>query len=364
MRFKAFAAALLLVLAASPAQAETSDFLGVWAAATPDQSGIARLVVVPGTGNRLDIHVYGRCEPRECDWGSHPARLYSAGPDSKEIVAVGAEFDTGSAHKRLLLRPAIGHVLRIEMQTDYPEASGRQDFATSASLAFTGDWNEAPRTAEPTPAPPATMPAPPTVAAPPPMVAAAEPAPVESPPPPSKPSDDSWFGSSSFIGIGPRQPAGYASAAGEDCTPFSPTQVRASNTDGSWRLGDFSHRLANFGPSQERALRALAVLNVYHFDEECFVTREAPAMRYWKRAGLIPKESVAGEVCIGLDPSAVKTEKNAEGWSVVSGMGALLDFGDDRDAAERAASIIKTYKLNRQCFAGPPGTGLQYWLSQ
>jgi len=360
MRFRAFALAILLVVPAMPALAATSDFLGVWTATAPDASGIARLVVIPGTGDKLNIHVYGRCAPRECDWGIHPARLYSIGPDVKEIASIAADFDTGTAHKRLTLHPSVGGALRIEVQTDFPETSGRTNYSTSSALEFTGAWNEAPRVAEAPPAPTPPTSAPPPAA--PATVAAAEPAPVETPPPPTKPSDDSWFGNSSFIGIGPRLPAGYEPAAGEDCTPFNPAQVRASYTDGSWRLGDFSHRLANFGPSQENALRALAVLNVYHFDEQCFVTREAPTMLYWKRAGQIPKESVGG--CIGLDPAAAKAAKNQSGWSVVSGMGVLLDFGDDQQAAERAASIIRTYKLNRQCFAGPPGKGLQYWLSQ
>ncbi|MEI9990444.1 MAG: hypothetical protein WDM86_10420 [Rhizomicrobium sp.] len=346
MRFRAFAFAMLLVLAAGPASAASADFLGVWTAATPDAGGLARLVIAPGTGGRLDIHVYGRCQPRACDWGLHPARLYSVGPDSTEIASIAAEFDTGTAHKRLTLRPSVGRALRAEVQTDFPDASGRGNYATSTPLEFSGAWNEAPQVAEPPPA----------------AVAAA--APVETPPPPTKPSDDSWFGNSGFIGIGPRLPAGYEPPSGEDCTPFNPAQVRASNTDGTWRLGDFSHRLANFGPRHEDALRALAVLNFYHFDEECFVTREAPTMLYWKRAGLVPKESAHGEVCIGLDPAAAKAAKNEGGWSVMSGMAALLDFGDDEQAAERAASVIRTYRLNRQCFAGPPKSGLQYWLSQ
>ena len=363
MRFREFALAVLLAVPAGPALAASSDFLGIWTATAPDASGVARLVVIPGTGDKLNIHVYGRCAPRECDWGLHPARLYSIGPDVKEIASIAADFDTGTAHKRMTLRPSVGRALRIEVQTDFPEASGRTNYATSSALEYTGAWNEAPRVAE-APAALVTAPAvaPPSSPAAPAAVAAAEPVPVETPPPPTRPSDDSWFGGSGFIGIGPRLPAGYQPAEGEDCTPFNPGQVRAAYTDGTWRLGDFSHRLASFGPSQENALRALAVLNVYHFDEECFVTREAPAMLYWKRAGLIPKESVGG--CIGLDPAAAKAAKNEGGWSVVSGMGALLDFGDDQQAAERAASIIRTYKLNRQCFAGPPGKGLQYWLSQ
>ncbi|MEJ0043564.1 MAG: hypothetical protein WDM81_15695 [Rhizomicrobium sp.] len=229
----------------------------------------------------------------------------------------------------MTLRLSVGRALRAEVQTDFPD--GRINYATSTPLEFSGAWNEAPHVAAPAPSP-----VPPSPPAPPVAMAAAEPQPVETPPPPTRTSDDSWFGGSSVIGIGPRLPAGYEPPAGEDCTPFNPTQVRASNTDGTWRLGDFSHRLANFGPHREDALRALAVLNFYHFDEECFVTRGAPAMLYWKRAGLVPKESVRGEVCIGLDPAAVKAARNESGWSVMSGMAALLDFGDDRAAGGNA----------------------------
>ncbi|MEJ0040778.1 MAG: hypothetical protein WDM81_00490 [Rhizomicrobium sp.] len=241
MRFRAFALVLLLGWAAQPASAAGSDFLGVWTAATPDASGLARIVIAPGSGDRLDIHVYGRCQPRDCDWGAHPARLYSIGPDSQETASIAADFDTGTAHKRMTLRLSVGRALRAEVQTDFPD--GRINYATSTPLEFSGAWNEAPHVAAPAPSP-----VPPSPPAPPVAMAAAEPQPVETPPPPTRTSDDSWFGGSSVIGIGPRLPAGYEPPAGEDCTPFNPTQVRASNTDGTWRLGDFSHRLANFGP--------------------------------------------------------------------------------------------------------------------
>ncbi|HEY0105310.1 MAG TPA: hypothetical protein VGB91_04445, partial [Rhizomicrobium sp.] len=171
-------------------------------------------------------------------------------------------------------------------------------------------------------------------------------------------------GGSSFLGLGPTKPRGYAPAAGEDCTPFNPEQTRVANTDGTWRLGDFAHHLANFQADRENALRAMALIGYYHFDEECFVTRETPAMLYWKRAGLIPKEGRPGEACIPIDPAAVKAEIRDGEWSVVAGFAILLDFGDDKTAAEHAVSVIRTYKLNRQCFAGPVTTALQYWLSQ
>ena len=339
MRIRACILGLLLVLPVVPALADSADFLGVWRAPDGDPSGIARVVVSPGEGRRLTVHVFGACAAGACDWGASPARLYADGPDSQEIGSIAAEFDAGGAHRRLTFHLSVAHALRIDMQTDFAANAGRGDYATSTAVAYAGEWNEAPRVA--------------TAAAP-------GQAPVAAAPPESS----GWFGGSGLIGLGSRTPQGYQAAAGEDCTPFNPAEVRASNTDGSWRLGDFSHRLENFGSHHEDALRGQALLAYYHFDEECVVARDSRTMLYWKRAGLVPKESLRGEVCVALDPAAVKAVQNDGGWSVASGLAVLLDFGDDKAGAERAASVIHTYKLNRQCFAGPPKSGLQYWLAQ
>jgi hypothetical protein len=364
MGFRALAAGLAvglgLVLAPLPAGAESADFLGVWAAPPGDGGGIVRVVVAPGTGDRLEVHVYGRCKPQDCDWGRAPARLYADGPQSKTVASIAAEFDTGFAHKRLVMRPSVGHALRIEVETDFKDPS-RTSYAVNASFTYAGDWNEAPRVAENLPKPPLPTPVTAVPAAPP-------PAPVENTPMPAPPapateensSDNGLFGG--LIGLGPKMPDGYAPAPGEDCQPYAPSQVRVSNTDSEWRLGDFARTLMKF-LHREDAVRGLALLDTYHFDEQCVVAREHMTMVYWKRAGLVPKESLKGELCVALDPAAIKAEEHDGSWSVGSGMAALLDFGDDRAAAERAVSVIRTYRLNRQCFAGPPRTGLQYWLA-
>jgi len=366
MRRTALAAGFLLILASGAARADVTDFEGIWADPAADGSGISRIVVTPGTGSRLNIRVFGRCVPKECDWGGGPARLYADGPQGREITLAAFDIDAGFARKRLTLRQAVGHTLRFEMQTDF--ADGRQGYVTTGAVNYIGTWDEAPRVAEtPPPAappPPSTTGAAPPVAAiaaaPPPPPPEAAPVPSDSAPSAEAPSAG-WLGD---VGLGPAQPHGYRAAAGEDCTPFDPGQTRAANTDGNWRVGDFSHHLVNFGSSRAHAQRALAVIGFYHFDEICYVTRESPTMLYWKRAGAVPKESAPGEVCIAIDPAAIKAETHDGAWSVMSGLTALLEYGGDQKAAEQAASVIKTYRLNRQCFAGPPGTGMQYWLAQ
>jgi hypothetical protein len=341
MDFRAWMVGMALTLAPLPALADSTDFLGVWMAPPGDAGGIARLVVAPGTGNRLEVHLFGRCKPQDCDWGRAPARLYADGPDSTTIVSIVAEFDTGFAHKRLVMRPAVGHALHIEVETDFKDAP-KPSYAIDGAFAYAGDWNEAPRAAENTPTPSVPTPAPPA-------------------PPEAKPSGDGLLGG--LIGLGPKVPAGYASAPGEDCQPFAPGQVRVSNADNGWRLGDFARTLMTF-LRRDDAVRGQALLGVYHFDEQCVVGREHMTMVYWKRAGLVPNDSLKGELCVAVDPAAITAEAHDGSWTLGTGMAALLDFGDDRAGAERALSVIRTYRLAKQCFAGPPHSGLQYWLAQ
>ncbi|HEY0106313.1 MAG TPA: hypothetical protein VGB91_09535, partial [Rhizomicrobium sp.] len=147
MRRQAGTVAMLLMLAAVPARAEDSDFLGIWADRGADASGVSRIVVTPQNGDRLAIHLFGKCQPTECDWGTVPARLYADGPDSKEVSSIAADFDTGASHLRLTLHPAVGHGLRIDVQADFADGSRRSNFATSIAAAYAGDWSEAPRLA-------------------------------------------------------------------------------------------------------------------------------------------------------------------------------------------------------------------------
>src|SRR5258707_6806797 len=158
MRLTAFAAGLLMSLAAGPALADGSDFEGVWTDALADGSGISRIAVVPGSGLLLVVHIYGKCVPKECDWGNGFVRYYTDGPAAREITSIAFDFDTGFAHKRLTLRPGIGHTLRFDLQTDFTDRSGRSNYATSGALTYAGSWEEAPRVAAASP-PPVAAPA-------------------------------------------------------------------------------------------------------------------------------------------------------------------------------------------------------------
>jgi hypothetical protein len=346
------AGVLLAVLGAGgPAGAATADFLGLWTDSDADASGIAQFVIAPGSGaGQLDVQLLGKCQPKACDWGSHPTRLYADDPASRDIRTVSAEFDAGGMHKHVVLHLAVGGALRFEVLTDFGADASRSSFFASGNVQRTGDWRAAVQVA---------------AAAPPPVAPASGGATVLPPPPP--PSGNGWFGdlgTSSAVGVGPALPPGYVPSKWEECTPFNLDQVRAATVDGNWRVGDFSHRLLSFGSSHDAALRALQVLNFYHFDEQCVVTRGATQMMYWKRAGAVPKDDMPGDDCDAIDPAAVKAVESEGSWSVTVGGRTLLAFDDDKDAAARAVSVIRTYKLNHQCFFARGNPKAQFWLAQ
>jgi len=337
MAFGRFARIALLgaVLCAAPARAEIAEFYGIWTNAMPDASGISRIVIAPGEGGRASIHLFGRCEPVACDWGTQQARTYADNPGSSEVHSLAAEFDTGGAHRRIVLHIGVGHALRFEEQTDFTDGSARSNYATVGGLAYAGDWDSATRVAAVTA--PGAAPAPPQV------------------------TTGGSATDSSFVGLGPAVASGYTPAAGEDCRPFNPDQVRVGVVDGQWRLGDFTTRLVSFGPRQAEARAAMAILGYYHLDEQCFVGRTT--MVYWKRAGQIPSPGMKGDDCTALDPVAAKVIEADGNWRVVSGGTTLLEYNDKTDA-QRALSVIQTYRLNRQCFFSRAESGAQYWLAR
>jgi hypothetical protein len=334
-----------LAVFAQPALADASDFFGIWVNGATDNSAIARVIIQPGDGGRVTIHLFGRCGTGECDWGTQPAQVYASDPAAHDVRSIAADFDTGTGHKRLTITTAVGHALRFDVQTDFNAGAAQSNYVTSGSVAYAGDWESAPRVAAASPTTPEGAPQ------------ASAPAAVA----PAPPSNEGWFGN---VGLGPAVPRGYVAASGETCRPFDPEQVRVGTVNGSWQLASFARHLLDFGPHQLAARFAAVVVGFYHFDEQCVVTDTKAVMVYWKRAGQVPSSDMPGQDCVALDPAGARAEQDGDDWHVTASGTALLDYGDDKDGADRAVSVIKTYHLNRQCFFARPDSKAQYWLSR
>ena len=133
------AALFAAALASGPAVADVSDFLGNWVNTDSDTSGITRVVVTPAGGNQVKIRVFGQCSPTDCDWGVRLGHSYAADPGSYDVRSITANFNAGFANKQIILRKGGGGDLRFEVLTDFNDGSGRHDYDMSGRLSH-GGW--------------------------------------------------------------------------------------------------------------------------------------------------------------------------------------------------------------------------------
>ena len=312
-----------------------SSFLGGWTGSDRDASGIARIEVTPAGATHVRIHLFGRCETGVCDWGTQVAHNHSTDPGSDDVRSISADFNTGFAQKRITLRPGPGGGLRFDVATEFTDNSGRHDYETSGSLALAATANPPPAaTASGNGEPVAAAPGAPAVGAP--AVGAAA----------------------------SSEPLAQSGGLTEDCAVINPEDLFVAPSDRGYKVSDYNHTILDFGANKLAAVKAERVLRYYHIDEQCFVVRPHPKMYYWRVTGQVPRAAMPGEDCTAVNPAKVRAAQTGNTWKVLNGDNALLDYGDDRAAAEQAVSVIRTYRLSRQCFVARPDATMQYWLTQ
>jgi uncharacterized protein YkwD len=81
-------------------------------------------------------------------------------------------------------------------------------------------------------------------------------------------------------------------------------------------------------------------------------------------ATVLPLDAQTGsEDCIPFDPNRATVQRASGRWKIAVGNMWLLDFGNSRSEADQALSIIRHYRMDRQCFVGRPDPSLTYYLA-
>lgn len=88
---------------ASYAIAAPRDFVGNWVNANSNTRGITRLVISSRGGNRLNIRVFGKCHPRDCNWGTVVLNTYGNNVSVRDKAAT-ARYSKRFANTLLILR--------------------------------------------------------------------------------------------------------------------------------------------------------------------------------------------------------------------------------------------------------------------
>jgi hypothetical protein len=123
-------AASSLALAAalvSPVLAAPADFVGTWVNKDSNTGGVTRLVITSAGGNKLNIQVFGKCHPTDCDWGTAPVTTYGLNVQDTNHTYATANYNKGFSNTLLTLNNG-GSQIMLQSFTQFLDNSGRQNY--------------------------------------------------------------------------------------------------------------------------------------------------------------------------------------------------------------------------------------------
>lgn len=128
-------AACLVVPGICAAQAPAAKkWLGEWDNTDASTRSTTKLKIDHVDG-KLVIHGFGKCHPRDCDWGTTPLHLAVVTDRVNELIGL-ASWDEGFKEHHIILRLGSGK-LAVESIDIYKDASGRANRSYTESFAKT-----------------------------------------------------------------------------------------------------------------------------------------------------------------------------------------------------------------------------------
>jgi hypothetical protein len=126
----AWLATLILFTLPLTAAASLDQFAGEWRNSDPNTSGVTRLDIRV-TGTNVTVHAWGKCHPKDCDWGQVAATAY--GPNvsadmQTSAQSLAATFQTGFSQTLVILDASASGRLRAQVLTRFTDNSGRKNY--------------------------------------------------------------------------------------------------------------------------------------------------------------------------------------------------------------------------------------------
>jgi hypothetical protein len=285
-----------------PAEARMADFTGHWRNTDPHTDNLTRADIEFMGFNHVRVHAFGQCHPTDCDWGTQTG-VFEHGMGG----TVRVEFDSGFSDTRLVLHNAPGDQLSYDMHVDFTDRSGRAPYDRHGLLeradTMGGGGGHGPGpdgrhggmlgSEDCLPEPWASL-----------AVAHV---------------GGDWKivnGSEWVLDFGSNKTAADRSLdiirhyrfdqicyvqrpnaamtywkrngqvpsgnmPDEDCVNFNPHTASAAHVGGAWKVVDGSVWLLDYGSNEAAADQALAVIQNYNLNRQCFVARPNPPMQYY-----------------------------------------------------------------------------------
>ncbi len=119
----------------SPAVAAPQDFVGTWENTNSRTGGITRFIV-SSRGRNLNIQVFGKCTPSDCNWGSTRLITYGSSVSDSNHLAATANYNQSFANTVLTLMLSGRQRDRISLQsfTQFTDRSNRENYLSQETF--------------------------------------------------------------------------------------------------------------------------------------------------------------------------------------------------------------------------------------
>jgi hypothetical protein len=159
-----------------------------------------------------------------------------------------------------------------------------------------------------------------------------------------------------------RQRDATIKALKEDIRTFDSATVTATQVEGRWQLRTATEMLKNFGTDRTAAFEAARVIKDLRINQMGTVAGAQPDFEYWLIDGKAPRGANVRLTIVPISARTIRAESVGGSWVVTDGAKGLYDFGNDADAAKRAATIFAKYGFNQIGVVGSPRPAMLYPL--
>jgi hypothetical protein len=118
----------------SSSVAAPADLIGTWKNTNSNTRGITRVVISSAGGNALNVQVFGKCSPTDCDWGKTNLITYGNSVQDKDHRSATTTYNKSFANTLLTLTLSTGNQIRLQSFTQFTDKSGRQNYASTETL--------------------------------------------------------------------------------------------------------------------------------------------------------------------------------------------------------------------------------------
>ncbi|MEW6744934.1 MAG: hypothetical protein AB1486_19445 [Planctomycetota bacterium] len=146
-----------------------------------------------------------------------------------------------------------------------------------------------------------------------------------------------------------------------ECALIDVPTLEVRDIRGSWRVVDRRGILFDFGSHEDRARRALAVMQHYGTDHLRTVGRPDPAFQCLLVRGFAPVGPMPDEDSRLIDEASLEVVRSGSDWGIADRNGPILRTGGSRAEAGQALEIMKWYHFTHICFIGPSGPDAEFY---